>query len=189
MVSGVWRRHSTLKPCCLRAPIRRTAPGRHLPAAPIAPRVRTVETRLRSPGGAAARSRSPLGRWELPRPGRATCGPGLRRCGGCERLVCSAAPHLHLPCVSLWYTFLLCDSGAAARQLGWGTTMDSTALQELIAQVRGTTTSLAEAEQRIASFRAELAPQDRGAQSDAQPAQPTPTPIAKRRSSGWVPAG
>jgi hypothetical protein len=37
--------------------------------------------------------------------------------------------------------------------------MDSTALQELIAQVRGTTTALAEAEQRVASFTAELAQQ------------------------------
>jgi hypothetical protein len=67
--------------------------------------------------------------------------------------------------------------------------MDSAALHELIAQVRGTTAALAEAEQRVASFTAELAQQDRGAQSDAKPAQPIRTPISKRRSSGWVPAG
>jgi hypothetical protein len=54
--------------------------------------------------------------------------------------------------------------------------MDSTALHELIAQVRGTTAALAEAEQRVASFTAELAPagpgspirrQTRSADSDA----------------------
>jgi hypothetical protein len=37
--------------------------------------------------------------------------------------------------------------------------MDSTALQELIAQVRGTTAALAEAEQKVASFTSELAQQ------------------------------
>jgi ABC-type transporter Mla subunit MlaD len=67
--------------------------------------------------------------------------------------------------------------------------MDSTALHELIAQVRGTTAALAEAEQRVASFTAELAQQDRGAQLDAKSAQPIRTPTAKRGSSGWVPAG
>ncbi len=54
----------------------------------------------------------------------------------------------------------------------WGTAMDSTALHELIAQVRGTAAALAEAEQRVASFTAELAQQDRLAQPDAKPAQP-----------------
>jgi methyl-accepting chemotaxis protein len=62
--------------------------------------------------------------------------------------------------------------------------MDSTALQELIAQVRGTVTELAATEQRVASFTVELA---RGAEQDAKPANRTP--IAKRGSSGWVPAG
>jgi hypothetical protein len=54
--------------------------------------------------------------------------------------------------------------------------MDSTALQELIAQVRGTTVALAEAEQRVASFTAELARQPQL----AQPAPPIRTPVAKR---------
>ena len=45
--------------------------------------------------------------------------------------------------------------------------MDSTALHELIAQVRITAAELAAAEQRVASFTAELAQQDRGAQPDA----------------------
>jgi hypothetical protein len=63
--------------------------------------------------------------------------------------------------------------------------MDSTALRELIAQVRGTAAALAEAEQRVASFTAELAQQDRG----AQPAQQIRKSIAKRGSSGWVPTG
>jgi hypothetical protein len=38
--------------------------------------------------------------------------------------------------------------------------MDSSALHELIAQVRGTAAALAEAEQRVASFTAELGPVD-----------------------------
>ena len=67
--------------------------------------------------------------------------------------------------------------------------MDSTALHELIAQVHGTTAALAEAEQNVAAFKAELAQQDRGAQPDAKPAQPIRTPFAKRRSSGWAAAG
>jgi hypothetical protein len=44
--------------------------------------------------------------------------------------------------------------------------MDSTALHELIAEVRATTAALAEAEQRIASVTAELAQQDWAAQPD-----------------------
>jgi ABC-type transporter Mla subunit MlaD len=67
--------------------------------------------------------------------------------------------------------------------------MDSTALHELIAQVRGTAAALAEAEQRVASFTAELAQQDRGVQSPANSAQQIRTRISKGGSSGWVPAG
>jgi hypothetical protein len=67
--------------------------------------------------------------------------------------------------------------------------MDSTALQELIAQVRGTTAALAEAEQKVASFTSELAQQAPLAQPDAKPADPSRTPTAKRGTSGWVPAG
>jgi hypothetical protein len=67
--------------------------------------------------------------------------------------------------------------------------MDSTALHELIAQVRGTAAALAEAEQRVASFTAELAQQPQLAQPEAKAAEPIRTPIAKLRSSGWVPAG
>ena len=63
--------------------------------------------------------------------------------------------------------------------------MDSTALQALIAEVRGTAAALAEAEQRVASATAELAQQGPG----AQPAQQTRAPIAKRGTSGWVAAG
>ena len=73
----------------------------------------------------------------------------------------------------------------AAWAAGWGTAMDSAALHELIAQVRGTTAALAEAEQRVASFTSELAQQP----PLAQPAQPIRTPIAKRGNSGWVPTG
>jgi hypothetical protein len=73
--------------------------------------------------------------------------------------------------------------GPPIELLGWGTAMDSTALQELVAQVRGTTAVLAEAEQRVASFTAELAQQPQLAQSAP------PIRTAKRGSSGWVAAG
>ena len=63
--------------------------------------------------------------------------------------------------------------------------MDSTALQALIAEVRGTAAALAEAEQRVASATAELAQQGPG----VQPAQQTRAPTAKRGNSGWVAAG
>jgi hypothetical protein len=75
--------------------------------------------------------------------------------------------------------------GSPPLATGWGTAMDSAALQALIAEVRGTAAALAEAEQRVASCTAELAQRDHG----AQPAQQTRTPIAKRGSSGWVAAG
>jgi hypothetical protein len=61
--------------------------------------------------------------------------------------------------------------------------MDSAALQELIAQVRGTTAELAAAEQRVASFAAELAQQGQSAHPQIR------KPIPKRGSSGWVAAG
>jgi hypothetical protein len=67
--------------------------------------------------------------------------------------------------------------------------MDSSALHELIAQVRGTAAALAEAEQRVASFTAELARQDREVQSNANFAQRIRTHISKSGSSGWVPVG
>jgi hypothetical protein len=67
--------------------------------------------------------------------------------------------------------------------------MDSTALQELIAQVRSTAAELAATEQRVASFAAELAQVDRVAQQDVKLARQNRTPIAKRGTSGWVPAG
>jgi hypothetical protein len=67
--------------------------------------------------------------------------------------------------------------------------MDSTALQELIAQVRGTAAELAATEQRVAAFAAELVQQDRIAQQDVIPAQQNRTRIAKRSASGWVTAG
>jgi hypothetical protein len=81
--------------------------------------------------------------------------------------------------------FLCCAIlGLPLGRLGWGTAMDSAALHELVAQVRGTTAALAEAEQRVASFTAELAQQDPVAQPDSKPAQPIRTPIAKRRERG-----
>jgi hypothetical protein len=66
--------------------------------------------------------------------------------------------------------------------------MDSTALQALIAEVRGTAAALAEAEQRVASFTAALAQQDQIAHPATKPVQQTPR-LAKRGRLGWVPAG
>jgi hypothetical protein len=67
--------------------------------------------------------------------------------------------------------------------------MDSTALHALIAEVRVTAAALAEAEQRVASFAAELAQQDETAHPATRLVQKTPTLISKRGNSGWVPAG
>jgi hypothetical protein len=68
--------------------------------------------------------------------------------------------------------------------------MDSTALQELIAQVRGTASVLAEAEQKVAAVKAELAQKDQRARPDASAAVLKPLKsTAKRGSSGWLPAG
>jgi hypothetical protein len=66
--------------------------------------------------------------------------------------------------------------------------VDSIAFHELIAQVRGTAAELAQAEQKVAAFKAELAQQEHSAQLDtalqrAMPMQPLP-----KRVSGWVPA-
>ena len=70
-----------------------------------------------------------------------------------------------------------------------GISMDSTAFHELIAQVRGTAAALAEAEQKVAAFKAELAQQEHGAQLDASSALLRAVkPIPKRVSSGWLPA-
>jgi mRNA-degrading endonuclease toxin of MazEF toxin-antitoxin module len=57
-----------------------------------------------------------------------------------------------------------------------------------IAQVRGTTAELAAAEQRVAAFKAELARQAHGAQSDGPAAVEAITVIPKRARSGWLPA-
>jgi hypothetical protein len=66
--------------------------------------------------------------------------------------------------------------------------MDNTALHALIAEVRGTTAALAEAEKKVASATADLAQQYR-VQPDAQPTQQIRGPTDKRGNSGWVPVG
>jgi hypothetical protein len=66
-----------------------------------------------------------------------------------------------------------------------GLKMDGTALNELIAQVRGTAATLAEAEQRVAAFKNELAQQKL---PDATSALLRATTMPKRASSGWLPA-
>jgi hypothetical protein len=76
--------------------------------------------------------------------------------------------------------------GGAARRLVVGTAMNNTAFQELIAQIRGTAAELGKAEQKVAAFKAELAPQALGGQLDSAP-QRTIQPIPKR-NSGWLPA-
>jgi hypothetical protein len=68
--------------------------------------------------------------------------------------------------------------------------MDSTAFDELIAQIRGTATALAEAEQKVAAVKAELSQQKHAAQPDdssapLKGAKASPT----RGRSGWLPAG
>jgi hypothetical protein len=63
--------------------------------------------------------------------------------------------------------------------------MDSGALNELIAQIRGTAAALAETEQRVALFTAELAQQKL---PDASLALLRATPVQKRASFGWLPA-
>jgi len=64
--------------------------------------------------------------------------------------------------------------------------MDSTAFHELIAQVRGTRTALAQAEQKVTAVKAELAQQEHGAKLDATLRTIKPLP---KRLSGWQPAG
>jgi phage shock protein A len=64
--------------------------------------------------------------------------------------------------------------------------MDSTAFHELIAQVRGTRTALAEAEQKVTAVKAELAPQEHVAKLNATSRTIKPLP---KRVSGWQPRG
>jgi hypothetical protein len=68
--------------------------------------------------------------------------------------------------------------------------MDSTAFQELIAQIRGASTAVAQAEQKVAAAKTELAQQKRGAQLDARSALwDDVKPTTNRSRSGWLPAG
>jgi len=72
---------------------------------------------------------------------------------------------------------------------GMGTAMDNTAFHELIEQVRGAAAELAQAEQKVAVFRAELAQQEHGAPLDASSALlRSIEPMPKRVNSGWLPA-
>jgi len=63
--------------------------------------------------------------------------------------------------------------------------MDSTALNELIAQVRGTAATLAETERRVEAFKTELAQQKLPKPSASLLSV---TPAQKRSSYGWLPA-
>ena len=64
--------------------------------------------------------------------------------------------------------------------------MDSTAFHELIAQVRGTAADVAQAEEKVAAFKAELAQQEHGARLPILLRSMEPSP--KRANSGWLPA-
>ena len=64
--------------------------------------------------------------------------------------------------------------------------MDINALNELIARVRETAASLAQAEQRVAAFRAELAEQAKDAEHNVVPARSIRS--IPKRASGWVAA-
>ncbi len=63
--------------------------------------------------------------------------------------------------------------------------MESTALNELIAEVRRTAAALAETEEKVAAFRDELA-QHKHEPQPAHPPQNVTRPNAKR-ASGWLP--
>jgi hypothetical protein len=69
--------------------------------------------------------------------------------------------------------------------------MDTTALDELIVQVRGTVTALTEAEARVAAVRAELSDQNYKARLEASSALlKDVAPVREAAAaSGWVPAG
>jgi hypothetical protein len=70
------------------------------------------------------------------------------------------------------------------------TTMDSSALQELIAQIRDTKTTLAETEQKVSATKAELGQKDHGAQLAASSALlKNAEPTSTRGRHGWQPAG
>jgi predicted phage tail protein len=67
--------------------------------------------------------------------------------------------------------------------------LDTTALDELIAQVRGTVTALAEAEKKVATVRTELSDENYKARLEASSGLlEDVTPIPKAATSGWVPA-
>jgi hypothetical protein len=92
-----------------------------------------------------------------------------------------------MACVSLWLTFSAMQfQGSPLWRLGMGTTMDSAAFHELVAQIRGTAASLAEAEQKVAAFKLELAQQAHIHDNSAL--RRAVMPIPKRVSSGWQPA-
>jgi hypothetical protein len=66
-----------------------------------------------------------------------------------------------------------------------GIEMDSGALSEPVAQVRNTAATLAEAEQRVAAFTAELARQKL---PEAGAALLKAKPVPERAAVGWLPA-
>jgi hypothetical protein len=65
--------------------------------------------------------------------------------------------------------------------------MDNTALQDLVAEVRSTIATLAEAEQKVAAAKAELGRHDHNARLGVSTERST-RPMAKNEVSGWVAA-
>jgi hypothetical protein len=82
------------------------------------------------------------------------------------------------------------SSGSLSRDWGLrGDCMNTTALDELIAQVRGTVTALAEVEEKVATVRTELSDQNYKARLEASSGLlKAVAPIPKAATSGWVPA-
>jgi hypothetical protein len=86
--------------------------------------------------------------------------------------------------VSNFSRSLSCDWGSRG-----DAKLDTTALDELIAQVRGTVTAVAEAESKLTAVRAELSDQGYKARLDARSALlKDVAPLPKAASSGWLPS-
>ena len=67
--------------------------------------------------------------------------------------------------------------------------MDTTALNELIAQVRGTVTALAEAESKLTAVKIEMSDQEYKARLAASSLLLNDmAPLPKAASSGWLPS-
>jgi hypothetical protein len=83
--------------------------------------------------------------------------------------------------VILRFTFVMQFFGALSDYRDWGTAMDNTALDQLIAQIRSSKAALAEAEQNVAALKNEFAQQECPKPAPLRTVEPMP----KRVDSGW----